>query len=61
MYGIIMHISIVGFQCIVFVKVGLLVKKRKEEIQCLGGHVIKSTNTISSFKAPLRLVLFLTT
>ena len=57
----IMYVMILAFQCVIFVKVGLLVKKRRQEIQCLGGHVIKSTNSISSFKASLRLVLFLTT
>ena len=57
----IMYVMILGFQCVIFLKVGLLVKKRRQEIQCLGGHVIKSTNNISSFKASLRLVLFLTT
>ena len=55
------YILILGFQSVIFVKIGLLVKKRRQEIQCLAGHVIKSTNSISSFKASLRLVLFLTT
>ena len=57
----IMYLVILGFQCVIFVKVGLLVKKRRQEIQCLGGQVMKSTNNISSFKSSLRLVLFLTT
>ena len=60
-YHFILYILIVGFQFIVIVKVGLLVRKKRREIQSVGGHGIKSSGNISSIKASLRLVLFLTT
>ena len=59
-YAFILYILLVGFQCIIFVRVGLLVKKKRQEIQCLGGQVIQMANSISSFKASLRLVMFFT-
>ena len=59
-YAFIVYILIAGFQCIIFAKLAILVKKKRQETQCLGGQVMK-TNTISSFKSSLRLVIFLTT
>ena len=59
-YAITLYTLLLGFQCIIFVKLWVLIKKKRQEIQCLGGQAI-NTNTISSFKSSLRLVMFLTT